>query len=244
MHELPGRERTVLLDAIYDLNAVDRIDELAAAALPGVLRLIGADRAGWLTLDAVVGSIRGAHYPEPIPHLLVLLPSDLDQIPLVGPLLDQSSYAVTAISDYSSNRSWTARVLYNELYRPLGARFQMQVPVCFGAGGRVESVALTRGARDFTVANRSALAEFGRHLRQAHRRLHLRFGTVAEQAMRHGLTQRQGEALQAVADGATMPLAARRMGIAPKTLENHLQAAYRRLGVAGRLAALDRLRRD
>jgi DNA-binding CsgD family transcriptional regulator len=47
-----------------------------------------------------------------------------------------------------------------------------------------------------------------------------------------GLTARQAEALRWIALGRRGPDAAREMGISPRTVEKHLQAAYSKLGVA------------
>lgn len=57
-----------------------------------------------------------------------------------------------------------------------------------------------------------------------------------------GLTPRQYEALCAVADGSTVYAAARAIGVTPHTLATHLRDAYRALHVAGRLAAVNKLR--
>jgi DNA-binding CsgD family transcriptional regulator len=63
---------------------------------------------------------------------------------------------------------------------------------------------------------------------------------IAPQAL--GLTARQYDALLAVADGATVAAAARRLDISPQTLATHLRDAYAVLGVSGRLAAINVLR--
>ena len=63
---------------------------------------------------------------------------------------------------------------------------------------------------------------------------------TAPQAL--GLTPRQHEALLAVAGGATVAAAARRLDISPQTLATHLRDAYAALGVTGRIAALNVLR--
>lgn len=48
-----------------------------------------------------------------------------------------------------------------------------------------------------------------------------------------GLTRRQAEALRWIALGRRGPDVARLMGLSPRTVEKHLQAAYEKLGVAG-----------
>ena len=45
------------------------------------------------------------------------------------------------------------------------------------------------------------------------------------------ITPRHAQILQYVADGLSVQEAARRLGITPKTVNNHLGAVYRRLGV-------------
>lgn len=56
------------------------------------------------------------------------------------------------------------------------------------------------------------------------------------------LTSRQRQVLAALETGATIRQAAIDLGITEKTLENHLQTIYRRLGVSSRTAAFHRLR--
>lgn len=58
-----------------------------------------------------------------------------------------------------------------------------------------------------------------------------------------GLTRRQYDALRAVADGATVRVAARRLDISAPTLATHLRDAHAALGVSSRVAALNLLRR-
>ena len=45
------------------------------------------------------------------------------------------------------------------------------------------------------------------------------------------ITPRHAQILQYVADGLSVQEAAQRLGITPKTVNNHLGAVYRRLGV-------------
>lgn len=53
---------------------------------------------------------------------------------------------------------------------------------------------------------------------------------VEVSSMRHGLTARHLEILQLIAEGKTTDDAGTILGIAPKTVNNHLSAVYRRLG--------------
>ena len=55
------------------------------------------------------------------------------------------------------------------------------------------------------------------------------------------LARAAAQVLAELETGATVRQAAIALGITEKTLENHLQAIYRRLGVSSRTAALHRL---
>lgn len=53
-----------------------------------------------------------------------------------------------------------------------------------------------------------------------------------------GLSSRQAEVLMLAADGLRDAAIAARLGISPRTVEKHLQMAYRKLGTPGRVAAV------
>jgi DNA-binding CsgD family transcriptional regulator len=57
-----------------------------------------------------------------------------------------------------------------------------------------------------------------------------------------GLTAREAQVLQRVAEGDTNALIARRLGMRPRTVAKHLEHAYAKLGVSSRTAAVARLR--
>jgi DNA-binding CsgD family transcriptional regulator len=160
------------------------------------------------------------------------------------------STTVIRLSDFVSRRELHKTAIYNDLYRSLGVEYQVVVPISFGAPSsdgvrtkRAESLTLARWDSDFTDRERTLLDEFGRHVRNTARRLRS-LGTVVTiaSAEQFGLTTRQSESLIAIAEGASVRKAAESLGVTPKTLENHLQAAYGRLGVSNRTAALARLR--
>ncbi len=104
-------------------------------------------------------------------------------------------------------------------------------------GTRLQALSFFRADADFTAREVAIVEEFGRHVRAAIGRFSRR--RAAESAL--GVTARQLQALRAVEGGATVRQAALALGIAEKTMENHLQDAYRRLGVTNRIEALRRL---
>jgi len=239
-----------LLDAIYVLGRVATISDLPHATVRLVHELVPCDRVGWVILDFASGQMSGIHWPVDLTHLFSELPRDLMQVPLVPAASSASSANVIRLSDFLTRRQLHSTAIYMDLYRASGIEYQVVIPLSFGAPGssglrgkRAESLTLARHDSDFTDRERSMLEEFGRHVRNAARRLRGTAAAIpAESAQLLGLTARQAESLVAIADGATVQMAARSLGVTAKTLENHLQAAYLRLGVSNRTAALARLR--
>ena len=61
---------------------------------------------------------------------------------------------------------------------------------------------------------------------------------------RFGLTAREREILDLVADGATNTRIADTLGVSPATVRKHLEHVYEKLGVSTRTAAVARTRHD
>ncbi|MEO6532431.1 MAG: LuxR C-terminal-related transcriptional regulator [Pseudolysinimonas sp.] len=249
MDALRPRDFRSVLDAVYALNLVDRIDDLPLAVAKLAYELVPCDHAAWAVIDFAAGGMETVHWPHDIADRVRQLPAELALVPLVPAAAMGPTSTVIRLSDFHTTREWHAMPIYSELYRPTGIEYQIVVPVGFAApssgvrGKRAESFTLGRWDSDFTDRERAILDEFGRHVRSAARRLRMMpIDPSSELAARFRLTGRQLESLLAVADGATVDAAARGLGLSPKTLENHLQAAYLRLGVNNRTAALARLR--
>lgn len=247
---LAARDAARVLDAVYALGLLRRVDELPLGVAKLAYELVPCDHAAWAVIDFDAGGMQTVHWPEDISDRVKQLPKDLATVPLVPAAALGPTTSVIRISDFYTRHEWHSAPIYSELYRPTGIEFQIVVPVGFASpstsgvrGKRAESFTLGRWESDFADRERGVLDEFGRHVRSAARRLRATGNDPsADAAERAGLTARQFESLGAVADGATVQAAARSLGVSPKTLENHLQAAYQRLGVNNRTAALSQLR--
>lgn len=248
MSQLAGRDAAAVLDAVYELASIRYLDALPREVARLAYELVPVDRSGWVIMDIGAGTAEGIHWPGDISQLLGLMPQDLAEVPLVTPLVRSRSTDVLCISDLWTTTQWHSTKIYSELYGPLGIEHQAVAMMSVSGTldgtvrGRVDGLSLVREDRDFSERERDVIAEFSRHVRATARRL--RAPADIDRAMRVGLTRRQAQAIMAIADGATMQVAASRIGITAKTLGNHLQAAYERLGVNGRVAALARLRED
>ncbi|MEO8094149.1 MAG: LuxR C-terminal-related transcriptional regulator [Pseudolysinimonas sp.] len=249
MESLDPADLRKLLDAVYALGLVSNMIDLPIEAARIVYELVPCDHSGWIVLDFAAGRMDGVHWPNDIAHLFEQVPQDLATVPLVPAAALGPTTTVIRLSDFLSKRDLHNTRIYSDLYRLIGVEYQVVVPLAFGVpssglgGKRAESLTLARHDADFTDRERNMLGEFGRHVRSTARRLRIRATAPTSQSIqRFGLTARQGESLLAIADGASVRAAAKTLDVAPKTLENHLQAAYARLGVSNRVAALARVR--
>lgn len=250
MEALSQRDLRRLLDSGYELGLVARMNDLPREVARIAYELVLCEHSGWIVIDFGRGGMEGVHWPHDLSELFSQVPSDLTTVPLVSAAALAPSTTVIRLSDFVSRMELHKTAIYNDLYRSLGVEYQIVVPISFGAPSsdgvrtkRAESLTLARRNSDFSEQERTLLDEFGRHVRNATRRLRSigKMVTVAG-GEQFGLTLRQSESLVAIADGASVRKAAELLRVTPKTLENHLQAAYGRLGVSNRTAALARLR--
>jgi len=233
---LPASDLQVLLDAAAQLALITTPVGLRERAVEIVFRLVPCTRAGWVTIDLTTGAMSGNHLPEPLPFVIPLMPRVLSEVPMVAELLAAPVPGSLRISDTLTVEEWHARPLYAQVYRPLGGEYQIGT-LLSEDDGLVETLAVFRSESDFTDRELALVEEFARHVRATLARLR---ATAAGDA-RGLLTSRQRQVLAALESGATVRQAATSLGISEKTLENHLQSIYRRLGVSSRTAALNRL---
>lgn len=237
MTQQDGALWRAVLDAVAEITPVTSMTTLRERVPEALLRFIRAERAGWVTMNRLTGAMSGRHVPEMIPHVIPLMPRDLNAVPMVAELTSAASPGSLRISDVLSREEWEASALCREVYAPLGGRYQIG-SLIVSDEALLETIAVFRDGSDFTDAELAAVEEFARHIRLTAGRIRRTEGLAAEQA----LTPRQRQVLATLEGGATMRRAAWELGISEKTLENHLQAIYRRLGVTSRAAALLRVR--
>jgi DNA-binding CsgD family transcriptional regulator len=188
-----------------------------------------------VSIDRVTGVMSGVHLPEPIPEVIALMLRDLSEVPLVDELARGTDRLTLRISDVIAPDVWAASTLCRDVYRPWGGEHQIGSLIARDPGV-LDALAVFRSERDFTEREVAVVEGLARLIRVA-----------AERIRRHRsgvelLTPRQRQVLAELESGATNREAAWRLGIAEKTLEHHLVAIYRRLGVSSRAAALHRLR--
>jgi DNA-binding CsgD family transcriptional regulator len=235
MTALSARDARAVLDAVAELATLDDRADIISRSVRLLAQIVPCERAGWVVIDSRSARLTGTHWPVPVGHLLAQLPPHLHEIPLVEPLLDGRATTLR-ISDQWSRREWHSRPIWSDLYGAQGAEYQLASRLR-ASGATLESFSLVRPDRDFSGRDVAVVSEFRRHVLAAHDRVTK--GRPDARAL--GLTPRQFEALELLAKGCTVRQAAALMYATEKTVENHVQEAYRRLGVGTRVAAIRRL---
>lgn len=166
------------------------------------------------------------------------------QNPIAEYFLRTRDGRATRFSDLITRRELHKLDLYREVYEPLSVEYQIAFTLPSGAE-RILGVALSRGKRDFTAAERDLLNLARPYLIQSYRNalahtdlMRASGMSVSIAALRGlGLTERQAEVLRLVAMGYSSEHAAGALGIGVRTAQKHLEHCYRALDVNSRSEA-------
>ena len=236
-----------LLELIGEVQGMLDIDEFRAGLLTSVLRAVPSD---WISLNDIG--------PDP-DSLVVLIEPVLaaDALATFGrlahenPLIERFRQTLDGrayrFSDVVTCDELHATALYREFYAPLGVEHQIAFTLP-AEPTRLLGVALSRGDRDFSDAERDLLNQARPFLIQAYRnaiehsRMRVEFdrrlaGPALAALVARGLTRREAEVLFETAAGRSNRGAAEALGINERTVEKHLERCYRKLEVHSRAAA-------
>ncbi|MER6052052.1 LuxR C-terminal-related transcriptional regulator [Streptomyces sp. NPDC001793] len=224
--------------SVVDL-LIDAVDE--DALVPALLPLL----LGALPGDSVIWSPR----PDPA-HPLRTLPDDL----LTQDVLDAfdrgwhcdsfvrhtrlGSGTPLRRSSLQTTGEFHALPVYTDVYRPFGAERQLAMSFPAGYAADVPRrvtvvVSRDRRASDFTDADVAAATL----LRSRLSRVLGRLAPPAPAPAGELVTRRESAVLCLLADGLTNQQIAHRLAISPRTVDKHLEHAYAKLRVSGRVAA-------
>jgi DNA-binding CsgD family transcriptional regulator len=135
------------------------------------------------------------------------------------------------ISDVVSQRAFRCSPFYSLIAKPSGIEHELKLWLP-APPGHARFLELARGpGPNFVERDRSLLALIRPHLATVRARWELR-------ARVKGLTERELEVLQLVAEGLTNRKIARRLFISPATVRTHLEHVFEKLGVRSRTAAV------
>jgi DNA-binding CsgD family transcriptional regulator len=149
-------------------------------------------------------------------------------------------------SDVTTREDLEATELYREVYAPLGINHQIAFTLP-SEPDRILAIVLHREDRDFSDAERDFCNRARPFLIQAYRN-----ATAHEEARRQGLpaiepaleagglTSREAQVMRHVALGGSNRDVGARLGLSERTVQKHLERAFRKLGVATRSEAAAR----
>jgi DNA-binding CsgD family transcriptional regulator len=149
-------------------------------------------------------------------------------------------------SDVTTREELEATRLYQEVYLPLGIHHQIAFSLPSDAD-RILAIVLHRDDRDFSDEERDFCNRARPFLIQAYRNAvaHLQAnrrgpGALEEVLLVYGLTGREAQVLRLVAVGGSNRDVGARLGLSDRTVQKHLERAFRKLGVATRSEAAAR----
>ncbi|MFN8217155.1 MAG: helix-turn-helix transcriptional regulator [Solirubrobacterales bacterium] len=166
MVSLSGADLRAALELVAEAHEFETLDGFRAGILPGLLRVLPADLAGYNEVEPG-GEAMVLTYPWQVPARANLeLPRLAHEHPLISVQANGDRRAYK-ISDFLSARQFRALELYRNLYSEIGAEDQ----IAFGLPGpRVIGIAFNRDRRSFRERDRDLLDLLAPHLAQAYRR--------------------------------------------------------------------------
>ena len=250
-----------VLDAASALAALD--GDALDGGLPVLGELLGADLVTYHRFDLLARTEESVVCPEEALHEARRWPdyrTHLGQDPLLAHYATTGDAGARRLSDVAEVREFHRSEVYQHYYRVAELRHQLALPV-HGLPGQLTGFTLCRASgRDFSDRECETLSLLGPHLARLHRQClgaagsgtrtaaavepelpqqrPARAGTsLTRQDRPAPLTQREREVLALSRGGQTSGRLARELGISHRTVDKHLENAYRKLGVTHRVAA-------
>lgn len=233
---------TIVLDLIGEIFGFLELHDLRNAMLPALRTVVPSDYAA---LNEIGGGIVFARSePELDDEYHAIFAQFFEQNPLYQRLQRTRDGRAYRFSDVVTPAELHRTELYRRLYRPIGVEHQIAFTLPY-EGERVLAVALSRTHEDFSDSERDLLNRARPYLIQAYRNAvayterHRGPSTELEGALtRHaGLTDRQAEVLRLVALGSSNQAVADELGLSARTVQKHLELAFKALGVKTRSEA-------
>jgi DNA-binding CsgD family transcriptional regulator len=236
---MDGARTQRLLDFAFEVASADDLYEFRLALVAGIRRLVPADLASCTEVDLDTG------------HVVAPLDPVIDEREVVAalgrcasqhPLITRATGRAESISDYLTARRFHRLELYHDVYRVLGAEDQLAINITVRPRA-VVGVALNRSRRGFAECDRQALDLLRPLLLRSYQRVLARQPAgVEERPECRALTPRERQIAALLSRGRTNQQIAGALTVSRRTVENHLQSIYRKLGVSNRTAAAAVLR--
>jgi DNA-binding CsgD family transcriptional regulator len=235
---------TVLLDLVGGVVGLLEMEELRHGLLDALLRAVPSK---WASLNDVgPAGVVSLVKPRLDERWFARFAELVDENPIYQRWLRTRDGRAYRFCDVTSREELEQTRLYREIYAPLGIRYQIALTLP-AKPNRTLALVMHREDRDFTDAERDFLNRARPFLIQAYRNaaaysdISRGSSDVLEAALvAHGLTDREATVLGLVALGGSNRDVAAGLGVSDRTVQKHLERAFRKLGVTTRSAASSR----
>jgi DNA-binding CsgD family transcriptional regulator len=235
----------------YELEGITDRAAFLSAAVDSVGALLPGDQFGWLAVDTAASAAEVLGVGDVSqPEILQALGRNAGRHPMMvsygGRPRDMTPLR---LSDLITGRAWRSHPVYAEVYRPLGALYQVSIMVAPLREGRWAGWGFNRTRRDFTDDDLTTAIRLQPVLITLNHVSVRAFGTGcsrppapprAEAAQRVGLTPREARVLELLAAGLTATAIGHACRISPRTVSKHLENIYAKLSCHDRLVAVRR----
>lgn len=231
-----------LLDLVGEVIGLLDLEELMNTMLDALGRAVPAT---WVSLnevgpERVTALVRGEKLDQ---HYYDVFAELAHENPLVQRWNRTRDGRAYRWSDVATRAELTSTRLWREFYGQVGANHQMAFALP-SESDRVLALVLTRRRGDFTDAERDFVNRARPFLIQAYRNA-LAYAAATERGpvralSEAGLTEREAQVVALVARGLSNRGIAAELGVSDRTVQKHLERAYRKLGVRTRSEAATR----
>jgi DNA-binding CsgD family transcriptional regulator len=234
-----------LLDLVGEIVGVLDLAEFRRCLLQALLRAVPSK---WSSLNEVGPDFVAAFVEPELEQEWFDRFSELaHENPLYRRWVETRDGRAYRFSDVCTRAELESTRLYQEVYGPLGIEHQLALTLPNGPD-RVLAIVMHREDRDYSDRERDFFNRARPFLIQAYRNavaytdLSGRSTEALEEALvASGLTARQAEVLRLVALGGSNRDVAATLGLSDRTVQKHLERAFRQLGVKTRSAAASRV---
>ena len=246
---MDAADQARLLAFVGEVHGSLELHEFHAGLLDALSRLVTSE---WLSLNDVPrdgGEPTFLSRPQAPEQLAAAWGRLGHQNPLIQRFARTQDGRPYRFSDVVSVEELHALELYREVYEPVGVEHQIAF-VVRTEPERFLALALSRGAPDYTDAERALLDDARPCIVQAHRHAVVHSRLLREAAgtrstrerlgtalLAAGLTGREAAVVGGLAVGESVDAIASTLGVSPRTVHKHQQASYRKLGVSTRTDA-------
>lgn len=239
--DLTPRDLDALSDVAHRMLEVASVDELRRYTVESIAGLSGSPLVAWNEVRPDTGWIEAVTSPgiesRRLQDLTPAFAAGVGDHPVIAHHRRTGDGRPHAISDFTTSGEFHDTGLYCDFYRPLGAEDQLSFIVPHHK--LIIGVALNQDRPGVPERNRRICQLLRPVICQTYRVVAASSGEVRSEELveRFGLSRREGQVLALALSGLPNKRIASCLAISARTVEKHLERAFKRLGVRSRMEA-------